>query len=428
MSSSDWTEVTPRRRHRNYIKCDDDGPTQQNWRQRQQRGFANKKKRNYNRSGGSGYVDSRNRGSGYRNRGSGDRSYGSGYVDNQSRPVDGIVSSGKIAFDGYDLNGCQFAEVFDAVDVKLGQMTVDMGTAMGSAICNLSYVLFPESARSVWQRTGSFQDRVDAMLRGNEMVKAARYFIAPIDLDKQRRVGGARVNRNGRRVRLDVPNLTFACVAWLLENYDGDVIFVDPRASLTDRSVRADNLSALARHLRKCVAPMSTDRAVVLPEGGMHIVNYQRNNGNLSERERADIERYLLAESSADSVQFLRVQLSPPKYDNDSGRVSQRCYREFAQSIARLSANLSLIPQLIRLMGGGGLSSLEMVLDEFGGYALYTCAILRGLNLDHITSVLCYSQGAYTRMPACAPSIRNDDSAASSSSSPSINSVRPELE
>lgn len=272
---------------------------------------------------------------------------------------------------------------------------------VGSPVINLTQVLFPSDGPNIWAHLpdATFDARVPHFL-DTPVVLSATYYIMPIDGEKYAQQGG----RKG--VKYDVPNLTFACVAFLLKNKRNDLVVVDPVAPLA-HMYRGNNLTRVMNQIVVASSPSSSsDWAALLSAdaGGVVLVNYQANGGDLKKPAQQAIEQ--IVSPHGERTEFLRVELAPGKYTDDGVGIDPACRRDFAKSVGMLALYLMRYPAFLRALGYPAVASLNFVLDEFAGYAMHLPAILMGLGIDGHCRVLCKRGASYRVMPACARSVK----------------------
>ncbi len=261
---------------------------------------------------------------------------------------------------------------------------------------SLTDILFPAEGplkEKLWKMPGTFDKRVGTFLNCPQVLNA-KFFFAPIDGDKKRK---------GIRGKLDVPNLTFAAFSWLAENLKGEIIVLNALDSIMSKTLQGINLTKIAEQFNSKEFRQGWDEMMSsgsIPESeSVAIVNYQSSNGNV--RNGYDTFQKVLLNAGAKNIETLHVRLAPGKYGVD-GVVDQRCYNELDKSIAFLALNLVNYSILVKAMGYSIVSSVDIILDEFSGYAMFMPFIIYGLGIQSICNVLCFRQGSYTRMP-CTP-------------------------
>lgn len=340
-------------------------------------------------------------------------------------------------------------------EFNTGAYTIPFKTIDMHRVLNLADLFFPASGgKQIWDYGSTHAERVTqffAIPDHWQYVLQHDYFMVPIDKSKLRRWQvtqsqqskqtdthpanrgrGRRSGRGGRTIariqkpKMDVPNLTLASFSYLLNHFPRDVINIDPRSSLCDGSVRATNLSVVARHITATITPSTLTGKINIGPGadstmpGTEYINYQRGTGTPSRTEYQQLHRIL------PGLNILQVRLIPGKYNHEGFPVT--CYEGFGESVAQLAnqfTDLPIyckfeelkrqktqqnllnachdIPPVFPVAGAPTtvagvlprLRALYLVLDEFSGYAMYYAAILKGFGLEHVTHVLCYTNGKY---------------------------------
>ncbi len=253
----------------------------------------------------------------------------------------------------------------------IGCATVPMTVFLRARVCNLSEYMdgvFAVHGSNLFEKTRNFlADRWDD-LRTYDM------YTLPINLQAQ---------RDGKR-NINLPNVVFTLTMLFLKTIPThDFVVCDPLYKGTDSGVRITNLSRVYRKLQEMRVRVQTFKNTCGdPTQGLDIVLYQRGTGDPCPTSMQAIT----SATGLGSSDVVHMRLVPGK--EAVGIMGGNCYRDFAESVALILHELSILDEYSRRMGKSFLNDVKIVLDPFSGYAAFTAVAVLGYGLEDMVHLL----------------------------------------